>query len=157
MIPGKTRVATFNEAEKAQVVKNKLEKAGMSATLEDESKLQKFCFLSRQLASHRVYVGDENAEKARQLLIAADATDHIMDGAVHCLQCGSARVDYPQFTRKFMTTTFVEIFCLLRLIDKTFYCQDCHFTWPPAVSLRRKADILNWPQHKDGLVRQEKG
>ena len=150
-------VATFNEAEKAQRAKNKLEEGGIHATVADESKLQKYFFLSKPLASQKVYVNDEDFPKALRVLKEADVRDHILNGEVRCPQCGSARVDYPQFTRKFMTTTLVEIFCFLRLIDKTFYCEDCHFTWPAAITLRKKVDILNWPEDDDGLVRQEKG
>ena len=152
-----TIVATFSDVQKAQVVESRLKQAGISATVDDESKLQRFFFLSTPLASQRVYVDDKDFEKARQFLREADARDHILNGEVRCLQCGSARVDYPQFTRKFMTTTLVELFCLLRLVDKTFYCEDCHYTWPVTVSLRTKVDLLNWPIPQGGVVRQEKG
>lgn len=150
-------MATFSDVQKAQVVESRLKQAGISATVDDESKLQRFFFLSNPLASQRVYVDDKDFEKARQFLREADARDHILNGEVRCLQCGSARVDYPQFTRKFMTTTLVELFCLLRLVDKTFYCEDCHYTWPVTVSLRTKVDLLNWPIPQGGVVRQEKG
>ena len=150
-------MATFSDVQKAQVVESRLKQAGISATVDDESKLQRFFFLSNPLASQRVYVDDKDFEKARQFLREADARDHILNGEVRCLQCGSARVDYPQFTRKFMTTTLVELFCLLCLVDKTFYCEDCHYTWPVTVSLRTKVDLLNWPIPQGGVVRQEKG
>jgi len=157
MKSGMTIVATFSNVQKAQVVESRLKQAGISATVDDESKLQRFFFLSNPLASQRVYVDDKDFEKARQFLREADVTDHVLSGEVRCLQCGSARVDYPQFTRKFMTTTLVELFCLLRLVDKTFYCEDCHYTWPVTVSLRTKVDLLNWPIPQGGVVRQEKG
>jgi hypothetical protein len=157
MKSGKSIVATFSEAEKAQVVADRLQRAGINSTVGDESKLQKLFFVSKPLASQKVYVDDKDFEKARQFLRATDVTDHILKGEVRCLQCGSAQVDYPQFTRKFMTTTLVELFCFLRLVDKTFYCEDCHYTWPATVSLRAKVDVLNWPIRDGGVVRQEKG
>ena len=157
MKAGKTIVATFSDNEKAKAVKNRLEQAGISAVVHDESKLQRFVFLCKPLASQRVYVDDKELEEARHLLKEADARDHILNGEVRCLQCGSARVDYPQFTRKFMTTTLVQLFCVVGLMDKTFYCEDCHHTWPATVSLRPKVDRLNWPIHRGGVVRQEKG
>jgi hypothetical protein len=157
MKPGKTVVATFGEADKAEVVRNRLEQAGMSAIVDDESNLQKFFFLSKPLASQKVYVDDKDSVRARQFLREADTRDHILNGEVRCLQCGSARVEYPQFTRKFMTTALVGLGCLFRFVDKSFYCLDCHRTWPVTVSLRKKSDILNWPAHDGGLVRNEKG
>ena len=83
--------------------------------------------------------------------------DHILDGEVRCLECGSARVEFPQFTRKFITTTLIGLGCLLGVVEKRFYCTDCHFTWPAHVKLRKKSDILNWPQDDGGLVKSEKG
>jgi hypothetical protein len=154
---GKTVVATFGEPEKAQRVKNSLEQAGINAVVDDESKLQRYFFASKPLASQKVYVDDADVDRARQFLREAHAKDHILDGEVRCLECRSPRVEYPQFTRKFMTTTLIELGCLLRIIDKEFYCLDCHHTWPVTVGLRKKSDILNWPSHHGGLVRNEKG
>jgi hypothetical protein len=157
MKPGMSRVATFNEPEKANVVKNRLEEAGIHATVADESKLEKYYFMSKPLASQKVYVDDKDLDRARRFLKEADAQDHILNGEVRCVECGSVRVEYPQFPRRFITTTLVEIFCYLGIIDKTFYCKDCHHTWPAKVTLRKKTDRLNWPLPQDGLVRQEKG
>ena len=59
-------MATFGEAEKTNAVKMRLEKAGINAVVGDESKLQRFFFMSKPLASQKVYVDDADAEKARQ-------------------------------------------------------------------------------------------
>jgi len=157
MKPGMSRVATFSEPEKAEAVKNRLRQAGINATVVDQSELQRYFFMCETLASQKVYVDEKDYERARQFLKDADAQDHLLSNQVCCPQCKSVRVEYPQFTRKFITTTLVEIFCFLRLIDKTFYCQDCHHTWPVKVALRQKTDRLNWPVPDNGVVRQEKG
>jgi len=65
---GMTVVATFNDAEKSEAVKDRLEKEGIHAATFDESKLQRFWFLCRPLANHRVCVKDEDTNKARQFL-----------------------------------------------------------------------------------------
>jgi hypothetical protein len=152
-----TTVATFSDLEKAQEVKKRLAEAGIAAEVNDESNLQKFWFLSKPLAADKVVVDEKDFEKARLALQAADAQDHILQGEIRCPQCASASIEYPQFTRKFMTTTLVEVFCLLHIIDKQFYCQGCHHTWPISHALRSKTDVLNWPAKKDGLVVNEKG
>jgi hypothetical protein len=148
-----TVVATFNDAEKSQPVKDRLEKEGIHAATFDESRLQRFWFLCRPLANHRVCVREEDANKARQFL---KTTGDLLRGQVCCLQCGSPRVEYPQFTRKFISTTAAELFCILGLMDRKFYCLDCHHTWPPAQQLRRRTDALNWPDRQDPhLVEKE--
>jgi len=146
-------VATFNDEEKAQPVKDRLEKEGIHAATFDESKLQKFCFLCRPLANHRVCVKQEDANRARQFL---KTNQDLVQGQICCLQCGSPRVEYPQFTRKNITTTLADLACFLGLKERKFYCLDCHHSWPAADRLRPRTDALNWPdrQHPQ-LVKKE--
>jgi hypothetical protein len=150
-------IATFNDLEKAEDVKNRLVEAGVHAEVYDESKLQKYWFLSKPLAADKVVVDEKDFEKARFVLQSADALEHILDGEVRCPECESADIEYPQFTRKFMTTTLVEVLCFLHVIDKTFYCQKCQHTWPVSDGLRSKTDVLNWPEKNNGLVKNETG
>ena len=149
-------VATFNDAENAARAKGWLEKGGFHAATFDESKLQKFWFLCRPLANHRVCVRPEDASRARQLLQTPDQQESVLQGEICCLQCGSPRVEYPQFTRKFITTTFVELGCLLGITERMFYCLDCHHSWPSVERLRPITDSLNWPMRKHHrLVKKE--
>jgi hypothetical protein len=151
-------VATFNDLDKAQAAKARLEQTGIKARVVDESRVQRFVYLCKPLACDKVLVDEPDFEKARTFLQTADAQDHILRDEVRCLQCGSPHVEYPQFTRKFVTTTFFGVlFSLLHLIDKAFYCQDCHHTWPAKDHLRRDTDILNWPSHEGGVAKQERG
>jgi hypothetical protein len=152
-----TTVATFSDLEKAQAVSVRLNRAGIPAKVKDESKLQKFWFLSKPLAADKVLVDEKDFDRALVTLKAADAQDHILQGEVRCPQCGSAEVEYPQFTRKFMTTTMVEVLCLLHILDRAFYCQSCHHTWPASRVMRPTNDVLNWPAKDRGVVPQERG
>jgi hypothetical protein len=148
-----TVVATFNDAEKSELVKDRLEKEGIHAATFDESKLQRFWFLSRPLANHRVCVKNQDAQRARQFL---KTTGDLLQGEICCLKCGSPRVEYPQFTRKNLTTTAAEMACCLGIMARKFYCLDCHHTWPAADQLRHKTDALNWPdRHDPQLVKKE--
>jgi hypothetical protein len=151
-------VATFSELDSATAVRDKLEKDGIRAKVVDHSKFQKFVLFSKPLACDKVLVEEADFEKARQLLERADKQDHILRNEIVCLQCGSPHVDYPQFARKFITTTFFGVlFTLLRVMDKTFYCQDCHHTWPETEILRPRTDALNWPAAQRGVVKEERG
>ncbi len=148
-------VATFSDKEKAETIKEQLDAAGIAAELFDETKLQRLWFISKPLAGEKVKVDEKDFDRARQVLEAADVTDHTLQGEIKCPQCGSPRIEYPQFTRKFLTTTLVEVFCLLHVIDRKFYCKSCHHTWPPSEPLRATTDHLNWPRKELGLVKKE--
>jgi transposase-like protein len=157
MKQGKSNVATFSDHDKAERAKNRLVKAGIAAEVVDESHLQRLWFGSKPLANQKVYVPEEDNNRALETLQQADAESNILCGEVRCPKCGSAKVEYPQFTRKFIMTTFVEILCFLGVIDKRFYCEACHYTWPNEEKLRRSTDVMGWPTHSSAqrLVKKE--
>jgi hypothetical protein len=151
-------VATFNDLDHAQAARADLERAGIEATVVDQSKLQRFIFLSKPLACDKVFVRQSDFAKARQVLQSADEQDHVLRHEVRCIKCGSPHVEYPQYTRKsIITTVFSVAGSLVHLIDKAFYCEDCHFSWPAKDMLRPRTDILNWPVKDAGLVKKERG
>jgi len=123
-------IASFDQPDSARQLRERLEKAGIACEVVDESKLQKYWFLSKPRAAMKLRVEAEDFDKARELLNGMDAGEDVLHDAVRCPQCGSSRVQYPQFTRKFLTPTFVEIFCFLHLMEREFYCEDCQYTWP---------------------------
>lgn len=123
-------IASFDEQEQAEQLRKRLEQAGISCEVFDESKLQKYWFLSKPHAAVKLRVEASEFDQARKLLDGLDAVEGALHDAVRCPQCGSSRVEYPQFTRKFVTPTFMEIFCFLHVMEKEFYCEDCQFTWP---------------------------
>ena len=139
-------VASFNEVDKAEALKCRLEEEGIKAEVYDESKWQKFWFLSKSLAGEKVRVDEKDFERAKEVLKGLDASEDVLRDAVKCPECDSPRVEYPRFTRKFITPTLVEIFSTLNMTEKRFYCEECHHTWsaepkvPPP-----KSDILGWP------------
>jgi hypothetical protein len=151
-------LATFNDLDQAQAAKLILDQAGIPTDVVDESKLQRFVFLSKPLACDKVLVAEADFQKGREVLEAADAQDHILRNEVCCLKCRSPRVQYPQFTRNCLTPTFFQVlFSFLHLTQKKFYCLDCHNTWLATESLRPRTDILNWPSKNRGLVKEERG
>jgi hypothetical protein len=151
-------VATFNDRDRAEVVKGKLEQAGMKADVMDESKLQRFVFLSKPLACDKVLVEEGDFERARRTLQEGDAQDSILRDEICCLKCGSPRVEYPHFTRNCLLPTFLEVLLsVLHITQKKFYCRDCNYAWPVTEKLRPRTDILNWPSGHRGVVKEERG
>ncbi len=139
-------VASFNESDQAEALKNRLEQAGIKAEVYDESKLQRFWFNAESLAGKKVRVAERDFEKAKLVLDNLDAKEDTLHDAVRCPKCGSPRVDYPAATRKFIGPALVEIFCTTaHLVDKEFYCEHCQHTWAPKVKLEHKTDVLGWP------------
>lgn len=138
-------IATFERSEPAETLKQRLASAGLHAIVHDESRLQRFGFMTKPAATKRVEVDQDEFDKARSLLGDWDKTDGVLREAIHCPQCNSPRVEFPQYTRKFFTPVLVEMFISLGLFPKEYYCQDCQFTWPKDPEVRPELDDLGWP------------
>ena len=135
-------VATFSDLEKAQKVRNRLAQVGIPTEVGDESKLQKYWFLSRPLAADKVIVDEKDFDRAsaRSYRLLMHRITYYWENFV-VRNAGSANIEYPQFTRKFITTTLVEVFCFLHIVDKMFYCKQCQYTGSASIALRHKTDV----------------
>ena len=125
-------LATFNQTTDAQPIVARLWEAGIRAEIHDESNLERLWLVRKPLAGVRIEIHREDFDKASRLVQEWDMKEHVLQTAVRCPECGSSRVEYPQFTRKFVTPNLVGLMSAMGLVEKEFYCQDCQNTWPPA-------------------------
>ena len=138
-------LATFNELSPARSLQGRLEEAGIPATIHDESKLERFWFMSEPLAAFHVEIQQPDFLRARQLMNEWDQAGDSLKALVHCPECGSSRVEFPQITRKFLMPVVQTLFMALHVIPREYYCEDCHFTWPKEKRVEPERDILNFP------------
>lgn len=122
-------IATFNEPAKAKHLKDRLQSSGVKADVHNEGALQAVAFMSKPQANAKVLVEEKDFETVQKLLVEWEATDPDIGAAIRCPQCKSPRVEYPQLTRKFLVPGIAAILFALKIFQKEFYCQDCHFTW----------------------------
>jgi len=140
-------LASFNESGPAQVLKDRLNQAGYRAVLHNETKLERYGFLSSPLAAFHVEVRPEDFLPARRKMEKLGQTEGLLNQAVHCPACGSCRVEFPQASRKFVFTGLVAVLMALRLVPRDYYCVDCQFTWPEKRRVEPERDILGWPMN----------
>ena len=138
-------VATFNQREPAQLLQRRLEEHGFEVRVHDESKLERFLFMSEPLAAIHVEVKQPDYLRARHLIAEWDQAEGVMHRAVHCPQCHSTRIEFPQMTRKFVTTSIFMLLAVFRLVPREFYCLDCHYTWPKISRHPKDRDLLGFP------------
>lgn len=144
-------VATFNDAAPAEALKNRFLDAGLHSDLLDESGAQALMGLTTHpKAQMRVRVRKDEFERAKQLAAEWDASDGALREAVKCPQCGSSRIEYPQFSRQAGYSVAVSALAAAKIIPREFYCEDCQFTWPDKPEEDVERDVLNWP--KDGKM-----
>ena len=139
-------VLTFNEPKRTEPIKARLERAGIAAAIYDERNVQKLCYLSEPLAGIHLRVDRKDYDRALELLHEWARTDGALCDAIHCPECGLSRVEYPQFTREFLLPTLGALLCVMGgLIERQFYCEDCHYTWSTTVKHQPALDMLGWP------------
>jgi len=143
-------VATFNDPEHARPVLERLTSAGLHAKLRDETRWQG-AHLAERLASVKIEVPEAEFDAARERLRECSPCE--MEQSVCCPECGSPDVDYPQVTRKFILPSLHTILFKLGIVEKEFYCNTCHATWPVREKLEPERDELNWPIKRSRLHR----
>jgi hypothetical protein len=124
-------IALFTERAKAEPIQRRLGQAGIAAELHDEIRFEKLWFVDKPDCGMRIEVPADQFERAEQMLVEWDAAEDALHDAIHCPECKSLRVYYPQFTRKSMLTNLaMGMAAEVGLMDKEYFCEDCHFTWP---------------------------
>lgn len=133
------RLALFPNRETAMAVCEQLLDAGILAEIHEELQLERFWFVSRAATGARLEVPLRQWRRAVSLIQEWDPDIGGLRCAIHCPECHSLRVDYPQFTRKsFLTNLAIGLMAELRLVEREYYCEDCHCMWSRQESPRRK-------------------
>ncbi len=141
-------VATFDDKDSANHLQERLAQEGFHAEVVDDTGFQKRRLVNEPRAAFHVNVTQEELLRAAQRLHEMEMTERVMDSAVHCPQCHSGRVEYPQLTRKFYSPDFVSLFMMLGVLEKKYFCQDCHYTWSNEVHPAVERDVLGWAKGK---------
>jgi len=143
-------ILTFEEAEHAQAVCQQLEQAGLHPVVDDESKRQKRWMVSEPHASYHILVDKKEHARAEQILDEwGQAHAEILREALHCPECGSSEIEYPQYNRKFkLEPAVVAMLAKVGLVEKRFYCRHCQFMWALSEKVDGPRDILGWPRKK---------
>jgi len=115
----------------AEAISNRLVQAGLDARLSEGSWLQRQWFVRKGEAGISVEVPGDQFERAEKLLLAWDAAEGLLRDVIRCPECKSLRVQYPQFARhSSLTNVMLGLASALGIVEKEYYCENCHFTWP---------------------------
>ena len=75
-------------------------------------------------------VPEKEFERSEQMLIDWNREGMLCD-AIRCPQCGSFRLQFPQFARKSnIPNVFIGLAAEVGLVEKDFYCEDCRLKSP---------------------------
>jgi hypothetical protein len=132
-------VAAFGQRAKAEALQARLMRAGVHSEIHDELRLEKLWSSASHAPFLRQEVLADHFDRACALLHEWDAKEGALRDALRSPECKSLRVTYPQFTRKFFLPNLaLGIMARLGALEKQYYCEDCHFTWPREGSKPRR-------------------
>jgi len=127
----KLPVALFPSLAKAEPIQQRLIAAGFPTEIRHDRWANAVWFVRKQNCGVHLDVPADQFERAEQFLLDCDCKEHWLHEAIRCPECGSLRAHYPQFARHSMLTNVaLGVAAQFGLIEKDFYCEDCHFTWP---------------------------
>lgn len=111
----------FNRRSDAEQLQKRLNEAGVGAKVRD----------CHTLKGSRLDVPDHQFDEAHRLLLSWDTAEGALQSAIRCPDCGSLRIEYPQYTHKSaLPNLLIGLLANIGAMRKEFYCHDCHFTWP---------------------------
>jgi hypothetical protein len=124
------RVALFMDQSEAEQVRQLLARSGIRAELHHDPAVARLWFISDRESGFRLEVPAGDSESAARLLDSWDAETGCLHSAIRCPECGSLRIDYPQFTEKsILTNLIMGLATELRILERDFYCEACHCMW----------------------------
>jgi mono/diheme cytochrome c family protein len=133
------RVAFFESPTQAGSFRQRLRQSGIAAEVHDESALARLWFVPKTRAGSRLEVPERDFERANLLLLEWGGEPDGLRGVIRCPECGSLRADYPQFTpRSLLTNLVMGLMAEIGLVEREYYCEDCHCMWPRPGSQPRR-------------------
>ena len=131
-------IASFDHLPPGQTLVRELTARGFSAALLNETAEQtmKF-FTAAPRGQFRVTVPPDRMVAALEAF--GQLTPLPEDQAFACPlrqvirypDCGSTRVEYPQFSRNTIIGALPAVAAAVGMVEPEFFCQACHFTWAP--------------------------
>jgi hypothetical protein len=144
-------IVSFNEREPADKLATRLRDAGFQAEVRDESQEQKWKLFNLYPRAHiQVLVPEAECDRALGQITDWDRADGALRQAQRCPECGSTRVEYPQFSRRTLMGSLPAMLAATGVIERDFYCESCHFTWPAEPPKPEpELNLLGWPKRKN--------
>jgi hypothetical protein len=131
-------IASYDQLPPAEALVHELQTRGFAAAVHNETSDQALRFFTAHPhAQFRVTVPPDQmegalAEFARLPAFPPErAFECPVTQVIRCPDCGSTRVEFPQFSRNTIVGALPAMAAGLGLVDAEFFCRNCNFTWKP--------------------------
>ena len=131
-------IASFDHLPPGQTLVRELTERGFDAALLNETAEQTFKFFTAvPRGQFRVTVPPDRMVQALEAfaqlkpLPEDQAFACPLRQVIRCPDCGSTRVEYPQFSRNTIIGALPAVAAAVGMVEPEFFCMACHFTWAP--------------------------
>jgi hypothetical protein len=131
-------IASYDQLPPAEALVHALSERGLNPGLDNETADQTLRFFTgKKHAQFRVMVPPDQVEKALEEfakippLPPERAYECPVTQVIRCPDCGSTRVQFPQFSRNTIVGALPAIAASIGLVEQDFFCQVCNYTWLP--------------------------
>ena len=126
-----TLIAAFEIREDAAKLQQFLCEAGLNATLRDLTFEQPENAIPPDFARYQVHVPEAEGPAADALVSSSEESVLLLQSAIHCPECGSLRILYPNIPRNFLVSAVMRVMVKMRVLDGEYLCLSCQHEWPP--------------------------
>lgn len=126
-------VATFHTMSQAEPLRRRLVDSHILTWVREGGALRRLWFVKQHHhnAEIKLEVRPRDFERSLKVVHEMEAEKTATRRMVRCPECHSSRVEFPQFTRKFFLPNLVGLLAGMGIVEKKFYCEDCHCIWSP--------------------------
>jgi len=119
-------VGTFSKPEEANLLRSRLEAAGIPAFVRDELTVQMYWLYSNALGGVRVVVPDHHVEAAREIVALPPVTEATPRACPHC---SSDQVTTLEWPKRVAYLSLLVVWFPLLLTRKRSKCKECGHIW----------------------------
>jgi hypothetical protein len=131
-------IASYDQLPPAEALVHALSERGLNPGLHNETADQAMRFFAAKAhAQFRVMVPIEQVDRAleefaKMTPLPPERTHECpVTQVIRCPDCGSTRVEFPQFSRKTIVGALPALAASVGLVEQDFFCQVCNYTWKP--------------------------
>ena len=126
-----TLIAAFEKQQDAEALAGYLQQKNIHTTLVDLTVSMPGNALPADFAKYQVRAPEPDAPAAVQATSHTDDGIQLMKPAIRCPECGSVRVQYPEFPRNFVVPFLFRLLVKSGAVRGSYACLTCKHEWSP--------------------------
>lgn len=124
-------IAAFEKKQDAESLHHFLESTGIKSNFVDLTVQQPENAIPADFAKYQVQVPEDQEKAAEDALHQSEEGIRLLQTAIHCPECGSLRVVYPNIPRNFLVSAVMRVMVKMHVLDGQYLCLSCQHEWPP--------------------------